>query len=284
MKRFLLAVLVLASFTPIASARQRAMHHPAERCSFSLVPVWGTPPVPATGLQRGAVLVYGQTALCAQWMSYSDVDWVTVESAPLDAQPSAYVTIAPNVLPVARATSLTIAGVRLEVSQEAAPALQNPSLVKNGTFDTNIDHWGWQEPFQNGFGAASWSTLDANGSPSSGSLLMQDESPGLAFQRLQCVPVAKSTPYRFGAKVRTGSDNAHGYAILAIFSYREADCSGTFTNQAIYNLRPESPGVWQEFSFSTITGSPTKAILVVVGSAAEQFTFDTWFDDVFVTP
>ena len=284
MKRIALLVVVLAALSPNALARARAVHHPAERCSFSLVPVWGTGPVPAAGMQRGMVLVYGQTALCAQWLSYSDADWVTVESAPLDAQPAAYVTVAANVLAEARSTTLAIAGVRLELTQEAASAIRSQSLVVNGTFDSGLASWGWQDRFPNGSGAASWSSLDANGSPSSGSILLRDFSVLLAFQQLQCIPVRRSTPYRFGAKVRTGSGNERGNAIIAWFNYPAADCSGVYTTQVIRDLRPDAPGVWQEFSFSTVTGSRTEGVILVIASSAEVATFDTWFDDVFVLP
>jgi hypothetical protein len=284
MKRIALAVLGLVLTTPHVLARARAVHIPAERCSFSLVPVWGTGPVPAAGLQRAMVLVYGQTALCAQWLSYSDVDWVTVESAPLDAQPAAYVTVAPNVLPAARTTTLAIAGVRLEITQEAASGIRTQSLVVNGTFDTNLFGWGWQDRFPNGFGAASWSPLDANGGPSSGSILLQDFGVGLAFQQLQCIPVKRSTPYLFGAKVRTGSGNERGNGIIAWFNYPAADCSGSFTSQVIRELRPDAPALWQQFSFATVTGSRTEGVILVIASSADVTSFDTWFDDVFVLP
>lgn len=285
MKKLVLAAVMLAALAPDGFARVRAVRHPAEPCSFSLAAGWGTQPILAAGLQRGVVFVYGQTEVCAQWMSYSDVDWVTVESAPMDAQPAAYVTVAPNpVAAAARTTSLTIAGVRLDLTQEAAPAITTPTLVANGTFDTNLAGWGWQERFPNGFGAASWSPLDANGNPASGSILLQDHGVDLAFQQLQCIPVKRSTPYRFGAKVRTGSGSERGDGIIAMFTYPAADCSGDFTSQAIHPLRPDAPGVWQEFSFATVTASHTEAVILVIASAAGITSFDTWFDDVFVLP
>jgi len=284
MKRIVPLVLIALMAAP-AFARSRAVRHPAEACSFSLVPTWDTAPVPAAGLQRGVVLVYGQTALCAQWMSYSNVDWVTVESGPLDAQPAAYVTVAPNGLPEGRTASLTIAGVRLDLTQEPAAAIRTQSLIVNGTFDTNVANWTWQDRFPNGLGASSWSALDANGSPSSGSILMQDGGVvGLAFQRLQCIPVKRSTPYVVGAKVRTSEGSERGNGIIAVFTYPEADCSGQYTSQVIHELRPDAPNVWQEFSFATVTGSRTEALLVVIASSATFATFDTWFDDVVLLP
>lgn len=281
----LLLLLALASLAvPSAAARVRAVRHPAVTCSFSLVPAWGSAPVPAAGLVRGIVFVYGQTAACGQWNGYSSVDWVTVEAAPLDAQPAAYVTVAPNLGTGARTTTLVIAGIRLDVSQEGATAVANPSLVANGTFDTSIAGWIWYDGrFPNGRGAASWSALDANGSPASGSIVLRDDGPGLAFQRLQCIPANRSTLYRFGAKVRTGAPKERGEGTIAMFAYASPDCSGELTAHETRVVSPAEPGRWEELSFTMRTGSRTEAVILVIASGALQPPFETWFDDVFVT-
>jgi len=283
MKRFLLVLALTTLFAPLAFARIRVVRHPAVPCSFSLVPVGGATPVPAAGLTRGVVFVYGQTVECAQWNGYSPVDWATVEAAPLDAQPAAYVTIAPNLDTQSRTTTLIIAGIRLVITQEGAPAVVNPSLVVNGTFHTDIASWIWYDGrFPNGRGAASWSALDANGSPASGSILLRDDGPGLAFQRLQCIPVNASTLYRFGANVRTGAASERGEGTIAMFTYASADCSGDFTSGMNGLVSPAEPGVWQDFSFTMRTGSRTKAVILVIASGALIPPFETWFDDVFV--
>lgn len=280
-KALVLALAVLLA--PLASARVRVVRHPAVPCSFSLLPVWGATPVPAAGLTRGMVFVYGQTVDCAQWNGYSPVDWATIEAAPLDAQPAAYVTVAPNLGTEPRTTSLIIAGIRLEVTQEGAPAIVNPSLVTNGTFHTDIANWIWYDGrFPNGRGTPLWSALDANGSPASGSILLRDDGPGLAFQRLQCIPVNSSTLYRFGAKVRTGAGQERGGGTIAMFTYPSPDCSGDFTNHTDGLVSPAEPGVWQDFSFTMRTGSRTEAVLLILASGALQPPFETWFDDVFV--
>jgi hypothetical protein len=281
--RLLLVLALAALLAPPASARIRVVRHPAVPCSFSLVPAWGATPVPAAGLTRGIVFVYGQTAECAQWNGYSSVDWVTVEAAPLDAQPAAYVTVEPNLGTESRTTKVIIAGIRLVLTQEGAPAIVNPSLVTNGAFHTDIASWIWYDGrFPNGRGAASWSALDANGSPASGSILLRDDGPGLAFQRLQCIPVSRRTLYRFGAKVRTGAASERGEGTIAMFTYASPDCSGDFTNGTNGLVSPAEPGVWQEFSFTMRTGSRTEAVILVLASGALMPPFETWFDDVFV--
>lgn len=282
--RLVAAAALVVALAPVALARVRAVHHPAERCSYQLVPAWGTATIPAAGVERGMVFVYGQTATCSQWLGYSSVDWATVVSAPSDAQPAAYVTVAPNTQQEPRTTTLVIAGVRLELTQDAAPAIANPGLVTNGTFHTNIANWGWQSRFPNGRGTAMWSPIDANGSPNSGSILLRDLGTGLAFQQLQCIPANPNTTYRLAAKVRTGASTEIGEGILALFTYPEADCSTDFTAQSINSARPASPGVWQEFSFTMRTGSRTRALLIVIASSANVPPFETWFDDIDLRP
>lgn len=285
MKNRIVLLLALASLAVPALARVRVVRHPAEACFFSLVPAWGTAPVPAAGLTRGVVFIYGQTASCAQWNAYSNVPWVTVEAAPMDAQPAAYVTVTPNPTPEARTTTLIIAGLHFEVQQEAAPTLTNTNLVANSSFHTNIDGWIWYTPrFPNGIGNASWSPLDANGSPASGSISMKDTGSNLAFQRLQCLPVTKSTNYRFGTKVRTTSPREKGDATIALFTYKSTDCSGEFTDSESRLLSPAEPNVWQPYSFTMRTGSRSQSMIIVIASGAAQGSFETLFDDVFVEP
>lgn len=288
MKKLLLTAVALAALAPSAVARVRAVRHPAEKCAYSIAPTWGNDQLPASGLQRGVVLVYGQTALCSQWMAYSSVDWVTVEGAPAAAQPAAYVTLAANPTTQARTASLTIAGIRLDVTQEPAAGVAppaTPNLVKNGTFDKDLANWGWNRPV-NGTGTVSWSQLDANGNAASGSMLLRGNrtSSNLAYQQLQCIPMGRSLPYLFGAKVRTSETSDRGEGIIAVFTYPEVDCSGDYTSTNIRPLGPMAPGEWREFKFTAVTGSRTQAVLLVIGSAANVSTFDTWFDDVFVEP
>ena len=286
MKRPILILALAVLLAPATFARVRAVRHPAEPCSFSLLPAWGVDPVPAAGLTRGIVFVYGQTATCAQWNGYSSVDWVIVEAAPIDAQPAAYVTVSPNLGAEARTTTLVIAGIRLEVTQEGAPTITNPSLVTNGTFHTNVDGWIWYDGrFPNGSGTASWSPLDANGSPASGSILLRDNGSNLALQRLQCIPVTPRARYRFGAKVRTGAPAERGDGTIALFMYKSADCTeDPFTASVTRVVSPAEPGVWQDYSFTVTAGSQTQSMIFVIASGAAVHPFDTYFDDIFLEP
>jgi len=285
MKQLVLALIATVALAPAASARVRAVHRSApHQCTFSLAPTWNAT-IPSAGVTRAAVLVFGQSQDCASWEAYSSVEWAVVEAAPLDAQPAAYVTIPANDQTTPRTTTLIVAGVRLQVTQDGASTVSPPrtGLVVNGTFDTNIVPWTWQSPrFPNGRGSANWSSIDANGSPASGSILLRDTDFDHPFQQLQCVPVTRNTTYRYGARVR-GSEGS-GEGVMAVFSYQSTDCSDTnFSNQFVSVLRPDQPGVWQEFSFSMTTSSKAQAVLVIIASAATLPPYEIWYDDVFLT-
>ncbi|HET8775457.1 MAG TPA: BACON domain-containing carbohydrate-binding protein [Thermoanaerobaculia bacterium] len=288
MKRLLLILALAFLAVPAAfAARVRVVRHPAEPCSFSLVPGWGTAAIPAAGQTRGIVLVYGQTAACAEWSAYSPVAWVTVEAAPTDAQPAAYVTVAQNTSLEPRTTSIIVAGIRLDIAQEGAPPPPppNPSLVSNGTFDTNIDGWIWYDSrYPNGIGSAVWTPLDAGNNPTSGSISLRDTGSTKALQRLQCLPVARSTSYRVGAQVRTTAPKEKGDGTIAVFTFSTPDCTGDFLDSDTRVLSPAQPNTWQSYAFTTHTGSRTQSVILIIASGAVQGSFETLFDDVFFVP
>jgi Putative binding domain, N-terminal len=291
MKKFALTLIVIAVLAPAAQAKRRAVHHPAEACSYSVSPTW-TGSISSAGVTRAAVLVFGQqqTPACVRWGAYTSASWITIEAAPLDAQPVAYVTVAPNTdISASRTANIVVAGIRLQVTQDSAARISPPTtdsnLIPNGKFDTGILPWGWPAHFPNATGGvAQWSQFDANGSPASGSLFLRDNDGGLAYQQQQCIRVTKSTNYRYGAKVRALAGREVGEGIMAVFLYPTADCSGDFTGQFISVLRPSEPGVWQEFTFDMRSGSRTQAVIVVIASAADVPPFEMWFDDVFLRP
>ena len=290
MRRLALSLILLALLAPVASARRRTTHHPATACAFALAPAWGTASIGATGVTGAQVLVYGQTAECAQWAAYSPVDWITVEAAPLAAQPAAFVTVSANLTNAQRSATLVIAGVRLTVTQDASatisPRIEN-NLLLNGTFDKDIASWGWQTRFPNGVGSAQWSPLDAAGNPSSGSILLRDEdfvsdpNSNYSFQRLQCVRIDGGF-YEYGTKVRTGSTG--GAVEIAFITFASTDCSDvTYKNRYVTEITPSAPGVWQKFDFVQGASGAARSAIIVLASAAEPTTpFETWFDDVYL--
>lgn len=289
MKRVALLLLALAVVLPASAARRRSAHHPAASCSFSLVPTWGTGSVGPDGLTRALVLVYGQTQDCAQWAAYSPVDWITVEAAPLAAQPGAFVTVTPNPGATVRSATLIIAGVRMVITQDGSARISPPiagNLLLNGTFDRDTASWTWFSHFPNAIGTAEWSQFDANGSPASGSIMLRDQDflPSQAFQRLQCVRVsAGGGVFEYGTKVRTAS--AQGDVAFAILTYASTDCSGNYISngRADHIVRPAQTGIWQKFDFTRPISGNARSVLIVLASFADNNPpFETWFDDVYL--
>jgi hypothetical protein len=272
MRRLLVFLSVLLSFS-LHAARRRAVEPPAPACTFALEATFGV--VPGDGLDRGVVHVNGS---CVSWNAYAEADWVSVESAGMDA----LVSVAPNPTDLPRTTTLRIAGLRLVIAQDAAPAVADGNLLRNAHFDAGIEQWTWEDRFPNGAGIASWSSDDASASIASGSLQMRSTRIGQTFQRLQCVAVEPSRKYTYGGSVRASSATTGGGA-FAFFEYPSADCSGAYT---LFEQHSFFGAVqWQAKSWVTQNRTrPTthSALLVIASSAVNDVPFDAWFDDLFV--
>jgi hypothetical protein len=196
------------------------------------------------------------------------------------------VTITANPTTQARSTTLIIAGIRLNITQDGGTTISppiNPGLLLNGTFDKDVNSWTWFSRFPNGLGAAEWSQLDANGSPASGSMILRDTDFvfAQAFQRLQCVRLNTGGGfYEFGTKVRTGG--ANGEAAIALLTYASTDCADPYNGREEHVLRPAQPGVWTSYAFTRPISGSARSALIVLASAADTPPFETWFDDVFL--
>lgn len=237
--------------------------------------------------------MYGQTQECSQWAAYSPVDWITVEAAPLAGQPSAFVGVSANPSTQSRSATLIIAGIRLAITQEGAvtiaPRIEG-NVLANGTFDKDLASWGWPARFNypNAPGVPVWSQLDANGSLSSGSILLRDtdQNPTQSFQQLQCVPITTGFGlYEFGATLRVGSSDGEGALGFIIFA--STDCSGTpvggNSGRNVPILGPQDPGVWRKVQFTQLVPSSVRSAMLVLASGANNTPlFETWFDDAFI--
>ncbi len=273
---FSLALLVAAN---AAASRRRAVRSPGPDCSFALTRLFADP-VPDSGMVDGAVQVVPNPSTCTSWLAFSPVDWILFD---VEAG-RALLTVTPNTSPDARSASVRIAGIPLQVTQLGRPAITDPNLLRNATFDTDISHWGWQDRFPNGTGDASWSPLDANGSAHSGSIRLRDELENTrSFQQLQCVNAAPGV-YRYGAAFRAASrDGARG--VIAFLEYPEADCAGEFARVATKIIQPVQSGVWERYDYLDQLSDGNKSILIVIaGWAREPGLQEVWVDDVFVRP
>lgn len=292
----LLLLVTFAALDSAASTRRRAVRVSAPECGYTLVREHDDP-VGDGGMTHGVVRVQpaaGAPAECRSWVSRSPVEWITIEQGA-GAPPAALITVAPNTGEAVRSATVTIAGLSHQIVQLGRPAIADPNLLVNSKFDADIAKWTWRADYPNSSGSASWSNLDANGSISSGSIMLRDslvrEADGniRSFQRLQCIPVEALRLYEYGGAIRLAGGATRGGAAVAIFEYASTDCSGPYTTNnktnVVYATVPEQ---WERHKFPIMRAGPDARswafiILSAVSSSAEP-PFDTWFDDLYVRP
>ena len=102
---------------------------------------------------------------------------------------------------------------------------QAQNLLTNPGFTTDLTGWDMYNP---GHGILLWSTMDAGGSPGSGSASIGNTSTGIeSFGLSQCVPVVEFERYRFGTRYYvTSGQNAPGDAWVAIGWWEGPGCTG----------------------------------------------------------
>jgi hypothetical protein len=275
--RFLVLLLTLSLALAASAERRRAVRSGSSNCTFSLTAGYADP-VASSGMVRGPVQVAGSAATCTSWLAFSDVSWITIDTAGN----TAYLTVLPNTSPDARSARVRIAGRDLQVTQLGHVAPPDPNLLTNGTFDTDLRAWGWLARFPNGTGDATWSSLDANGSASSGSMRLRDDlDSGPAYQQLQCLNVGQGF-YDYGAAVRVASRTA-ARPVLALVEYDARDCAGNYPNYTPRVVTLSEAGVWVRVSYTGTVSSTAKSVsLIIAGWAREPGVQEVWFDDVFL--
>jgi len=279
--RIILLLSLSVATIAMAEPRRRSVRTPAPPCTFSLssaVP----DPVSEVGVTRAAVQVIPAEGGCTSWNAFSEVDWISVETDPS----TAYLTVQANPLPSVRSSLVRIAGIQLNVTQAAQSGPISPpsagDLVANGHFDSDLAHWGWQDRFPNGTGDVSWSTFDATGSNSSGSIRLRDDlTSGPAYQQLQCIQATPGT-YDYGFSVR--ADTRTGVrGIIAILQFDTPDCSGSYGTYPTKIVQVAAAGAWEQHTYTQTLASDKKAFLIVIGSWAREAGLQTvWIDDVFL--
>ncbi len=292
MKRLLLQSLALAmtvALVPAAQAqRQRSVRVSAPSCSFSLSIAYADP-VPDTGMVRGRIVVTPSPSSCTSWNAYSPVDWIVFESgAPAN---EAALTVLVNTSTVARTATVRIAGIDLPVTQLGKVdvpevPIVDTGVVKNGTFNTDLANWGWQDRFPNGVGTVTWASgVDANGSAGSGSIRLRNtalEGPGI--QSLQCVSVEPGLNYTYSFAIRLGPASA-GLAVTSVFDLESTDCSGPYFVRFTQSYYGDASNSWQRKSNTFRVGFAARSLLVVLaGKTNTSAPFDVYFDDVSVKP
>ena len=123
----------------------------------------------------------------------------------------------------------------------SSPLAAANNFVFNGDFATNVAGWSSEEP---GEADLAWSSLDAAGSPASGSVRVRNFHPGgqQGIGISQCAGgVVPGDPYSWGGKIRlpTGQ-NRTGDASIGLRFKSGPNCTGSNVNQP--RLSVETPG------------------------------------------
>jgi hypothetical protein len=277
----LLLCLLLVAATASAEGRRRSVRSRTPVCTWSLQGTFGDP-IPDGGMHRGQIRVTGSPANCTDWSAFAYDSWVTVEK---DAT-TAYVTVLPNMDATVRTAQLTIAGHRFDLTQLGRTEVADPNLLTNAKFDTDLRNWGWLDRFPNGNGTATWSSLDANDNPASGSMRLTDDvDSGPAYQQLQCVnDVVPGALYDFGAAVRASS-RANAKPVLVVVEYDAPNCAGGYPPYQARTVTVAQPNVWQRQQYTVGLSFNAKSVsLIVAGWARAEGLQEVWIDDVFLRP
>ena len=171
--------------------------------------------------------------------------------------------------------------VLLAASLPACAAAQN--LLLNGSFDTDLASWSQADP---PFGTNAFSTLDAGGSPSSGSALVTNNSavasrnPGL----LQCRPATTGVFYDYGAKARVSQGQPASDVYILVNFHANPICSGSGIGFSSASFTPS--GNWQALTmtaFQAPVGTVAVSFQLLVFKAGAGGTVTAYFDDAFLS-
>jgi hypothetical protein len=282
MKRLLVLPLALVLLAPIAEAqRQRAVHSSAPPCSFSLSLAYADP-VPDVGMVRGRIVLTPSAPTCTSWNAYSPVDWIVFE--PGNPANEAAMTVKRNESTTARAATVRVAGLELNVTQQGkveVPIIE-VGVVKNGTFASDLANWGWQDRFPNGVGTVTWAAgIDANGSAASGSMRLRNtllDGPGM--QSLQCVSVEAGVVYNFSFAYRMQVSGS-GLMQVSVFDLESADCTGPYFVRFTKQYFPNGTDAWRRDTNTFRLGGTARSSLIVFASKTQtNAAFDVYIDDV----
>jgi hypothetical protein len=172
------------------------------------------------------------------------------------------------------------AGIGLFLLVASIGRAQN--LVSGGTFDTSLEAF-HHDPSSNGTSA--WSSLDAAGSPTSGSALLTstNATAGAPVTLLTtCVPVAAGQQYTLSADARfSEGETSTGGAELAISWTPGTACQGFLSGNA-FLIPVASRGSWIHGSnpFTAPAGANTALVVVAIDKIEPGETLSAKIDNV----
>ena len=138
-----------------------------------------------------------------------------------------------------------------------------------------------------GGGQSEWATLDASGSPLSGSVLATHDGLGNNGTQTvlhQCIPVAGSSEYSFGGQIRVPSDQPDGTnGRFFVFTYTTSNCSGSSLQKS--DVGASDIDNWTLVNKTLITDSTANSMNIRFGVTKLVAVTDdaiSYFDNVFV--
>lgn len=168
----------------------------------------------------------------------------------------------------------------------AAGPARGAELLVNGSFDTNLS--GWVVLTDSGK-TASWSPLDADGSPSSGSAEAVNRHPMgsiLETPVAQCTRVEDELAYRISAEIRVPPGQpAQGEAWLILGWYPNDACVGDYLADTLV-AKVSSPGAWVPVAQEVVSPDGADSVRVWLGVVKFETgeTFRAQFDEVSLQP
>jgi hypothetical protein len=168
----------------------------------------------------------------------------------------------------------------------ALPAAVAQNLLVNGGFATNLDGW---TVFSDSEGSAGWASDDANGSPGSGSAILNNTHPTLTNTVLnrvfsECVPVVGLAEYDLAGKVLIPAGQpTGGKGWVTAFWTPNANCSGFL---AVSTLQFQAAGEWtsQGARFTAPAGAQAARVQFGTSKDIAGQDFSALFDDISFTP
>ena len=165
----------------------------------------------------------------------------------------------------------------------AASAGQAQNLVAGGTFDANLEAW-HHDP--NPDGTSAWSSLDAGGSPSSGSALLTSTAAagGVLINLLdQCVPVIAGATYTLSADVRfTEGETTTGWGETVIYWQSGPVCNTYISGNALLtDVATRGSWIHDSDTFTAPAGATSAFVSVGVDKIEGGGTLSANFDNIF---
>jgi hypothetical protein len=272
--RILTLLLLLIALPLYGATRHRVTSH-VSACQATIAPRAFN--VPADG-GTGTISV-SQTANC-RWAPNPTADWITINLISISEGLIVFTAEAnPDLMP--RTASIEIAGAFVVITQAARV---QPNLLTNGSFDRDLT--GWATTFSTGTGSAIWSSLDANGSSTSGSARITSTQAQTGYQLLECINVEAGKLYEYGVKVRIPSgQDALGRMIIGVYEYDVPDCNkvGYFSS---YSAEVRQPfDAWVPYASTFPATAVTKSIYLVIAAGGQRTpTFAINIDDAYLRP